>query len=454
MPVLFIGSPISGEILCEKAKYFYKEITKNDDFKASHGWLQKFKQRYGIRQLTISGEMLSSNFEAAVPFKEKFRRKIQEMGLSREQIYNADESGLFWRLLPTKTLAHFGEKSAPGRKIGKERITFMPCANATANHKLTLFVLGKAQAPRAFKNCRIPVSYKGQRKAWVTREIFSEWFHTEFVPAVRTKMKELNLPPKAILLLDNAPGHPQDLASDDKKIVVMFLPANCTPILQPMDQHVIQAIKVFYRKTLLKTVIESDVDIPQALKNLNLKDVVFSLDESWQRVSSELIKKSWNNLLGPLVQDESDDDDEDNIPLHTLAHILREKATAEHEIGKEIEEIIELTKQIEETATNQEIQEWANGKDEISELMLTDQDIISEAQEHAVEEGNTTDEESEISTVKHGQAVAAFNTCIKWASENTIPACKLIMLQELRNLAVNAERSSMKQKRITDYYMY
>jgi hypothetical protein len=50
---------ISGEIIREKSKYFYKMIMKKDDFRASDGWLDKFKKRYGIRFLTRMGEKLS-----------------------------------------------------------------------------------------------------------------------------------------------------------------------------------------------------------------------------------------------------------------------------------------------------------------------------------------------------------------------------------------------------------
>jgi hypothetical protein len=30
----------------------------------------------------------------------KFQEEIEELGLGTEQVYNADESGLFWRLVP------------------------------------------------------------------------------------------------------------------------------------------------------------------------------------------------------------------------------------------------------------------------------------------------------------------------------------------------------------------
>ena len=55
--------------------------------------------------LTISGKKLSADFEAAAKFKEKFENLINEKDLWDKQIYNVDETGLFFRLLPEKTLA-------------------------------------------------------------------------------------------------------------------------------------------------------------------------------------------------------------------------------------------------------------------------------------------------------------------------------------------------------------
>lgn len=46
------------------------------------------------------------------PFKQTF---FETQNLVPEQIYNADESGIFWRLLPEKTFVHKNEDQAPGR---------------------------------------------------------------------------------------------------------------------------------------------------------------------------------------------------------------------------------------------------------------------------------------------------------------------------------------------------
>ena len=68
--------------------------------------IKKFKKRHGIRQLQITGEKLSADKSAVEPFRQKFLDKIKQMNLVPDQVYNTDESGLFYRVLPNKTLVH------------------------------------------------------------------------------------------------------------------------------------------------------------------------------------------------------------------------------------------------------------------------------------------------------------------------------------------------------------
>lgn len=110
------------------------------------------------------------------------------MKLTDAQLYNADESGLYYRLLPDQTFVHACEKftpggkfqkeritfvhacekSAPGGKLQKKRITFLLCSNADGSHKVKPMVIGKAVNPRCLKNLENPVYYKSNRSAWMT----------------------------------------------------------------------------------------------------------------------------------------------------------------------------------------------------------------------------------------------------------------------------------------------
>lgn len=82
----------------------------------------------------------------------------------------ADELGLFWSMLPKQPLASAEERSAPGKKKNQNwRITLM-CANVTGNHKLRLLVEGTAHKSRVVKSIKIPLCYRDQKNAWMTRD--------------------------------------------------------------------------------------------------------------------------------------------------------------------------------------------------------------------------------------------------------------------------------------------
>jgi hypothetical protein len=65
-------------------------------FQASKGWFNKFKNRHSLHNVKLVGKSASANHEAAQRFPEKLRKLI-EKGYVPQQIFNADETGLFWK---------------------------------------------------------------------------------------------------------------------------------------------------------------------------------------------------------------------------------------------------------------------------------------------------------------------------------------------------------------------
>ena len=262
--------PVSGPLLTKKALQLHALLHVNDmesapEFKASQGWLWRFCNRHAIRQLSLQGEKLSSSENEVAPFKKDLQQVMEENQITLEQLYNCDETGLYYRSLPTKTLAAQSEKQASGMKKQKDRVTLMGCNNATGTHRFPLMFVGKAANPRCFKHVNkkaLPVVYYNQRNAWVDCEIFTDWFYQHFVPDVKKHLQDQGLPVKALLLLDNAPAHPEagSLASDDGCIKAMFLPPNTTALIQPMDQGVLEALKRRYRRRLLHNLLLEDKD--------------------------------------------------------------------------------------------------------------------------------------------------------------------------------------------------
>ena len=75
-------------------------------------------------------------------------------------VFNADETGLHWRLMPDKTHAVSGETCTGGKK-SKERITLLVCANMTGTERLPLLAIQT-----------LPVDYDANKNSWMTASIF------------------------------------------------------------------------------------------------------------------------------------------------------------------------------------------------------------------------------------------------------------------------------------------
>jgi len=164
------GTPISGPILAAKALELNRQLNPDVTvFKASTGWLKNFKSCHSIRQLSIQGEKMSADTQRVGDFKQQLVNMIEKEQLTLNQVYNCDETGLCWKALPSETLAPRREKTAPGYKEHKERVTILIFANATGDHKLQLTMIGKYKKLRALNDLNpraYPLMYVGQSDAW------------------------------------------------------------------------------------------------------------------------------------------------------------------------------------------------------------------------------------------------------------------------------------------------
>ena len=119
---------------------------------------------------------------------------------SLENVYNADEYGLFYQYLPNKSYQLKTGKCSGG-KHSKIRITSLAAANAVGS-KLAMFVIGKAKKPRRFKNINtLPCRYRAQKKGWMDGVLFEEWVRD------LNKMFESEKR-KLASIIDNCPAHP------------------------------------------------------------------------------------------------------------------------------------------------------------------------------------------------------------------------------------------------------
>lgn len=294
------GSYISGPMISSRAQELHKEMGYQDTFNASNGWLDRFKVRNGIKLCGIREMKTESDSSAVIPFRTELVSLAKDHNLSLEQIYNADETDLFYKMLPNPE-SDSNELKASVRAY-RERMTVLCCANATGNHKLPLVVIGRGKRSRTFTSNEIknlPVQYFSQETAWMDKDIFVTWFHSNFVPTVREHLKSQGLPEAALLIIDRNSSHPnnQHLRSDDKTFFVHFLPPKVKNLVQPMEQGIIRDMKLQFRYDLLIEMINKDLTIGEFYKQLHMKDAIRMIAEGWNSITSENIQRSFSKIF-------------------------------------------------------------------------------------------------------------------------------------------------------------
>jgi hypothetical protein len=99
----------------------------------------------------MHGESASADKEEAEKFCRRFQEFIKKEEYRPEQIFNCDETGLFWKCMPNRTYITKDKKSPPGYKPMKDRLTLLLGANASGDMKLNPLLVYHSENSRAFK---------------------------------------------------------------------------------------------------------------------------------------------------------------------------------------------------------------------------------------------------------------------------------------------------------------
>ncbi|KAK3098872.1 hypothetical protein FSP39_023876 [Pinctada imbricata] len=231
-----------------------------------------------------------------------------------DDIYNADETGIYFRALPDGTLT-FKTDNSGGSKKSKERVTVLVCTNMTGTDKRKLLVIGKSKDPRCFRGVKsLPVTYTNSGNAWMTAEIFQNWLRDFNRDMARQKRKIL-------LFVDNCSAHPKGSADRLANIKMEFLPPNTTSIIQPCDQGIIRNLKFYYRSEVIRRIIgnidNTEMTANELARKLTLLDAVHLLRRAWRCVKESTVTSSYRTaeFVAPEQQEHCEDEDEDVPPV-------------------------------------------------------------------------------------------------------------------------------------------
>lgn len=379
-----------AQSLVEKGHNHYKS------FKASNGWIEGEKRRLGLKAIVAHGEAGSVK-ESLVPEE---RRRLQTLlaDYDPEDIYNADETGLFYQMTPTRFLS---TTNRPGVKKAKARFTALLTSNATGTRLLKIWIIGKAKKPRSFLKTdhgpasTLPVIYKHNSKAWMTLAVWKEYM---------LWLDELVAPRKIVLLVDNFAGHgdAEDF-SHLGHIRLEFLAPNMTSRIQPMDQGIIQSVKLGYRRRLVRWLVDHHL-AGEVMKKVQYRQAIDWFAEAWDATKQETIANCWRHagILPPRMQSEEEFDDRVAEIAKMLADLTPQCGQNEEEFAEGVASIERMLNDLDIPVSARQYVEAAH-REEGLQYVLSNDEIIDALVGHAVEEEE--EDEEPISIAKASDAV-------------------------------------------------
>lgn len=313
---LQVRMPLNQTTISAKALSIFETLKQrhgetDERFHASNGWFDRFRKRAGLHNLKVLGEAASADASTAEIYPSKLTKIIDDGKYSARLIFNADETGLFWKRMPSRTYIAKEEKNMPGYKSAKERVTVLLSANVAGDFKLKPLVIHRSENPRALKRVNkssLPVIWKSTAKAWMTALVFEDWIENHFIPEVQRYCYDNNLTFNVLLLVDNVSSHPATLQHKYNNLQILFLPPNTSSILQPMDQTVLASFKAYYLRETFKSLIaavdkEGGPTIREFWKKFNILDAVKIIAKSWLEVNEKTLKHSWKKLCPQFFED-------------------------------------------------------------------------------------------------------------------------------------------------------
>lgn len=287
-----------------------KEIYRNAKF--GKNYISSFKKRHGFRKLKLNGErcVIPENIDELM---EPITHAMNTLGMSAENTFNFDETGLFTRALPGYTLAQKHDDGG-GSKKDKMRITAGLLVNSTGTFR-KLIIIGKSKTPRGTSKAFFDehdIDYKYNETAWMTEELFQKFLFDW----------DKELDHHVLLLLDNFAGH--DIDKEYENIVILFLPPNTTSATQPLDAGLIAVFKAKYRTKLLSYILQRIEEAASfSMREISVKLIIPWIKESWLEVKNSTVLKCFQKCVKSIAimaeNENSVVEDDNSLELLRLA---------------------------------------------------------------------------------------------------------------------------------------
>jgi len=298
--------PISMLVVQGKARSIYEDLSKDDNakpFNASSGWFWNFTKRYNFHTIRLSGEAAPADPVAAEEFVKELQHIIEKGGYLPKQIFNINETAVFWKRMPSRTYISQEDAAA------EDRFTLLLGGNAEGDYKLKPVMVYHSANPCALKGYvkhLLPVHFYSNAKGRVTGFLFIDYLTSKLEGELREYCARENIDFKILLIVDSAAGHPTIIQDLCEHIQVAFIPPNSS-LIQPMDHGVIATFKTYYLKKtfdmLVKAVDDKNMSVKEFWQNFTIRDAIMLVGEAWAAVTSMCMNAVWKQMCPYLVHD-------------------------------------------------------------------------------------------------------------------------------------------------------
>lgn len=411
--------------LVKWATIAYPDHLYDKEFKISDHYLFDFRARNGLairmphtHRRPEDIELLNKRIQSFNQMKEELLKELEEKG-ELWRVVNADESffgcsvatGLTWAV-----------KGAEGVDVNinhndKKGITVIASINAQtddASCKLPLFIICKGRTER----CHNQV-YDGRfitnekiihtENGWSSTDAFRQYLqwlrnlYDERFGSNRAYQQDKTI----FLMLDTYSSHRNEATkklAEELKFKLIFIPAGCTDVCQPLDVRVFGALKAKASKMWWQFYsINSDFVC-------TLKASLFILIKCWEELSPEIVESAWQEhakevRINALIAEQFDEQEQEAFDhaIEQAKHQDAERLNEEIEIPDFFAEIsTPLRRATQENEGDEYDEDWdtyveeeevhesvSSGYDPDSQEFGSEQDVIPNGDFGAIYDGET-----------------------------------------------------------------